>query len=96
MNSKQETAKKFVQESLTGKRELNEEVVRALIQDEPELTLFLILEQNRRLQDTLVTYSKKAIMKNKKSHAAISISCLVEAIKSAFTAEVNSRPLAVS
>ena len=48
------------------------------------------------LSGDLVTYSKKAIMKNKKSHAAISISCLVEAIKSAFTAEVNSRPLAVS
>ena len=46
--------------------------------------------------EDLVPYLRASAKNNKKFHAAISISCLVEAAKTASRAVANSRPLSVT
>lgn len=50
MNRSHETAHKILQEILEGRRELTVEAIRALIQEDPEAAVFLILEETRRLK----------------------------------------------
>jgi len=61
MNRNQETAQQILQEILEGVRELNEEAIRALIQEDPEAAVFLILEQALRLKKLLVAKQTQKI-----------------------------------
>ena len=49
MDRNQETAQKILQEILERRQELTEEAIRALMQEDPDATVFLILEAIRRL-----------------------------------------------
>lgn len=61
MNQNQETAQRILQEILEGVRELTEEAIRALIQEDPEAALFLILEESRRLKELLASRHAKNV-----------------------------------
>ncbi|MEW6236723.1 MAG: hypothetical protein AB1656_15170, partial [Candidatus Omnitrophota bacterium] len=49
MNRNQETAQRILQEILEGRQELSEEAIRALVQEDPEAAVLLILEEAHRL-----------------------------------------------
>jgi len=59
MNQHQETAQRILQEILEGRRELTAEAIRALIKEDPEAAVFLILEETLRLKKTLASKQAK-------------------------------------
>ena len=61
MNRNQETAQKIIQEILDGARELTEEAIRALIQEDPEAVVFLLLEGTRRLKEALASQQAQKV-----------------------------------
>ena len=61
MNKNQETAQQIIQEILTGTRELTEESIRALIKQDPEAVVFLIIEETRRLKEALASQQTKKV-----------------------------------
>ena len=61
MNHNRETAQRILQEVLEGVRELTEEAIRALVQEDPEAAVFLILEQANRLTKTLKAQNTQEI-----------------------------------
>ena len=61
MNHDRETAQRILQEVLEGIRELTEEAIRALVQEDPEAAVFLILEETLRLKKFLASQQNKKI-----------------------------------
>ena len=61
MNPNQETAQRILQEILEGVRELTEEAIRALIQEDPDAVVFLLIEQTRRLKEALAAQQTQKI-----------------------------------
>ena len=61
MTQNQETAQKILREVLEGVRELTEETIRTLVQEDPEAAVFLILEQARRLKEALASQLQRKI-----------------------------------
>ncbi|MEW6236036.1 MAG: hypothetical protein AB1656_11665, partial [Candidatus Omnitrophota bacterium] len=59
MNQNRETAQRILQEILEGRRELSEEAIRALVQEDPEAAVFLILEAIHRLLKELAAQEAK-------------------------------------
>jgi transposase len=53
MNTNLETAQKLIQEFLKGTQELTEEKIRVWLREDPELVIFFVLEQHRRLKEKL-------------------------------------------
>jgi hypothetical protein len=60
MKKNQETAHTILLEILNGTRPLTEDGIRALVQEDPEIAVLLILEQARRLRDILGSKQRKA------------------------------------
>jgi hypothetical protein len=60
MKKNQETAHTILLENLNGTRPLTEDGIRALVQEDPEIAVILILEQARRLRDILGSKQRKA------------------------------------
>jgi len=61
MNQNQETAQRILQEILEGVRELTEEAIRTLLQEDPDAAVFLIFEAARRLKEALAAQQTKKL-----------------------------------